>query len=209
MNGAAAVLATLTVVAAAVALAFVVRGGGLGDRTEAGASDPQLSAVVAPAPAGTAPVTAAADAPRAPTAPAAAPPEIAEASAPPTAAGELPAVTVLRRWDKKRARAYADGSVDALRELYRPGSDAGRDDVRLLRDYRDRGYRVVGMRMQLLAVDVLEHRAGLWRLRVTDRLVDAVAVGHEQRIRLPHDQASTRVLTLVRYRGQWRVGAVR
>jgi hypothetical protein len=184
--GAAAVLATLTVVAAAVALAFVVRGGGLGDRTEAGASDPQLSAVVAPAPAGT-----------------------AQATAPPTAAAELPAVTVLRRWDKKRARAYADGSVDALRELYRPGSDAGRDDVRLLRDYRHRGYRVVGMRMQLLAVDVLEHRAGRWRLRVTDRLVDAVAVGHEQRIRLPHDQASTRVLTLVRYRGQWRVGAVR
>jgi hypothetical protein len=186
MNGAAAVLATLTVVAAAVALAFVVRGGGLGDRTEAGASDPQLSAVVAPAPAGT-----------------------AQATAPPTAAAELPAVTVLRRWDEKRARAYADGSVDALRELYRPGSDAGRDDVRLLRDYRDRGYRVVGMRMQLLAVDVLEHRAGLWRLRVTDRLVDAVAVGHEQRIRLPHDRASTRVLTLVRYRGDWRVGAVR
>jgi hypothetical protein len=184
--GAAAVLATLTVVAAAVALAFVVRGGGLGDRTEAGASDPQLSAVVAPAPAGT-----------------------AQATAPPTAAAELPAVTVLRRWDEKRARAYADGSVDALRELYRPGSDAGRDDVRLLRDYRDRGYRVVGMRMQLLAVDVLEHRAGLWRLRVTDRLVDAVAVGHEQRIRLPHDRASTRVLTLVRYRGDWRVGAVR
>jgi hypothetical protein len=184
--GAAAVLATLTVVAAAVALAFVVRGGGLGDRTEAGASDPQLSAVVAPAPAGT-----------------------AQATAPPTAAAELPAVTVLRRWDETRARAYADGSVDALRELYRPGSDAARADVRLLRDYRDRGYRVVGMRMQLLAVDVLEHRAGLWRLRVTDRLVDAVAVGHEQRIRLPHDRASTRVLTLVRYRGDWRVGAVR
>jgi hypothetical protein len=207
------VLATLTVVAAAVALAFVVRGGGLGDRTEAGASDPQLSAVVAPAPAGTAqvtaPVTAPADAPRAPTAPTAAPPEIAEASAPPTAPAEPPAVTVLRRWDEKRARAYAAGSVDALRELYRPASDAGRDDVRLLRDYRHLGYRVVGMRMQLLAVDVLEHRAGRWRLRVTDRLVDAVAVGHEHRIRLPHDQASTRVLTLVRYRGDWRVGAVR
>ncbi|MGH3445388.1 MAG: hypothetical protein ACRDPB_08435 [Nocardioidaceae bacterium] len=130
-------------------------------------------------------------------------------------AAEVPAVRILHRWDRRRSRAYADGSVAELRRLYVDGSAAGRADVRLLRTYADRGLRVQGMRMQLLSVSVLAHREGLLRLRVTDRLTGAVAVGpglvdpgHRRRLRLPRDGASSHVLTLRPADDGWRVAAV-
>jgi hypothetical protein len=121
-----------------------------------------------------------------------------------------PAVDVLHDWDHRRARAYAVGDVAALRELYVAGSHAGTTDVDLLRDHRGRGLRIEGMRMQLLAVKVLERKPGLWRIRVTDRLHGAVVVGDGLRTSLPRDEASTRVITFRRGRGQpeWRVAAV-
>ena len=108
------------------------------------------------------------------------------------------AVDVLRAWDRRRAQAYASGDLAALRRLYASGSRAGTTDVALLREYSRRGLRVVGMRMQLLAVEVLEHRGGHWRLRVTDRLAGATAVDGAERFRLPRDRATTRVVTLWR-----------
>jgi hypothetical protein len=119
------------------------------------------------------------------------------------------ALLVLHAWDRRRARAYAAGSPPALRALYLPGSGAGRADVRLLRDYAARGYRVEGMRMQVLAFRVLAHTTGRWRVLVTDRLARAVAVRSGTRLLLPRDRASTRVVTLVRGDdGRWRVSAV-
>ena len=138
-----------------------------------------------------------------------APPRAVEqvlAVAPP---GSAAPVRVLRSWDRRRARAYAEGDAAALRRLYVLGSRAGAGDVRLLRSYRRRGLHVTGMRMQLFAVQVVGHSAGRWRVRVTDRLAGAVAVGHGQRIRLPRDQASTHVVTLVRRAGTWKVASVR
>ncbi len=124
--------------------------------------------------------------------------------------GPPPGLQVLHRWDARRSRAYAAGSVAGLRALYVPGSAAGRADVRLLRAYAARGYRVRGLRMQVLAVTVLSRRPGRWRLRVTDRLARAVAVRDGARTVLPRDQASTRVVALVRGTdGRWRVAAVR
>jgi hypothetical protein len=120
-----------------------------------------------------------------------------------------PGVDVLHRWDRRRARAYAAGDDRALRTLYVPGSTAGERDVRVLGEYRRRGFRVVGMRMQVLAVRVLAHRRGRWRLRVTDRLHQAFAVRDGKPLALPRDQASTRDITLVRAgHGRWRVAAV-
>jgi hypothetical protein len=132
----------------------------------------------------------------------------AAAKARPAATQGRPAVEVLRGWDEARAAAYASGSVASLRELYAGGAAAS--DVRLLRSYLRRGYRVEGMRMQLLAVTVLAHRPGRWLLRVTDRLVGAVAVGYGVRVELPRDRASTRTVRLARGAdGRWRVVAVR
>jgi hypothetical protein len=117
-------------------------------------------------------------------------------------------VRVLRTWDRARAAAYATGSVRSLRALYLAG--AGEADVRMLRSYLRRGYRVEGLRMQLLAVDVLRHRPGAWSLRVTDRVAAAAAVGYGERVALPRDRASTRTIELRRDRsGAWRVARVR
>ena len=119
------------------------------------------------------------------------------------------AVEVLRRWDRARAGAYAAGDMTRLRSLYVRGSPAGTADAGVLRSYLRRGLRVDGMRMQLLAVRVLGHAPRRWRLRVTDRLHGAVAVDRAgERVALPRDQASTRVVTLVRRGGRWKVAAV-
>jgi len=127
----------------------------------------------------------------------------------PDTAVSLPAATVLHAWDRRRARAWASGDADALAELYVPGAAAGHADVALLRAYLRRGLRVVGLRMQVLALSVLVHRPRRWRLKVTDRLARAVAVGAGGRVPLPRDMASTRVITLVRSRnGRWRVSDV-
>jgi hypothetical protein len=123
-------------------------------------------------------------------------------------APHLPALDVLHAWDHERARAYARGEPAALRALYVPGSVAGVRDVRTLRGYLRRGFRVEGLRMQLLAVRVLARRHGLWRLGVTDRVGHAVAVGHGTVVPLPRDSTSTRTVTLVRRSGEWRVRSV-
>ena len=119
-----------------------------------------------------------------------------------------PAVDVLRAWDLSRSQAYGAGDAAALSSLYVVGSVAGTSDVRLLRSYAGRGLRVVGMKMQILAVDVLARSQGRWRLRVTDRLFRAVAVGNGARIVLPRDQATTRVVTMLRRAGAWKVASV-
>lgn len=126
-----------------------------------------------------------------------------------TSASDAPAVAVLRSWDRRRAAAYAAGSPARLRALYVPGAAAGASDVRLLEGYRSRGWRVAGMRMQVLAVTVLDGRGDRWRVRVTDRLADAAAVRRGERVPLPRDRASTRVVTLTRLPdGTWRVAGV-
>ena len=100
------------------------------------------------------------------------------------------------------------GFGGALRELY--AGSAGASDVRLLRSYLRRGYRVEGMRTQLLDVAVRAHRPGTWLLRVTDRLVGGAAVSRDERIALPRDRASTRTVRLERGPdGRWRVASVR
>lgn len=116
------------------------------------------------------------------------------------------AASVLRDWDRARAAAWARGSTAALRRLYVAG--AGASDVRLLEAYRQRGLRVAGLRVQVLALDVLHHEPGRWLLRVTDRVSGGTAVGAGVREPLPRDRATTRTLRLVRPAGVWRMAAV-
>lgn len=124
--------------------------------------------------------------------------------------GSPPAASLLREWDRRRARAYARGDVAGLRRLYADGSRASTSDVALLQDYKRRGLRVERLRMQLLAVEVVDHDPGHWRLKVTDRVSSAVAVGARSRVVLPRDTASTRVVTLQRASADatWKVTAV-
>ena len=119
------------------------------------------------------------------------------------------AVRVLRGWDARRASAYAAGSPARLADLYVAGSSAGTADVRVLRGYLGRGLRVRGLRMQLLAVSVVDRLDDRWRLAVTDRVAGGVAVGRGRRLALPRDRADTHVVTLMRGGDhRWRVAAV-
>jgi hypothetical protein len=138
------------------------------------------------------------------------PPEAATGPVVTADAARLPASDVLRRWDQARSQAFAEGDVVALRRLYVEGSDAGTSDARLLRAYLRKGLRVEGMRMQLLALEVLDQDPRRLRVLVTDRLTGAVAVGRDSRTRLPRDQATTRVVELRRARpgSVWQVSAV-
>lgn len=130
----------------------------------------------------------------------------ATAPAAPRAADPL---RVLHDFDRARARAWAAGDTEALRRLYAPDSTAGRRDAALLTAYADRGLRVRGLRMQVLAADVERETPSLTVIRVTDRLVGARAVRGQRSWPLPHDRASTRVLRFVRVDGVWLLDRVR
>lgn len=135
-------------------------------------------------------------------------PSDAHADGPPD--GSASPADVLRAWDRRRAAAYAEGDAAGLRVLYPPGSTAAKADLRLLRGYLRRGLRVTGMRMQLLDVTVLDRSPDRLRLRVTDRLVGAVARGDDGARVLPRDRASTRMLTMRHTDdGSWQVRSVR
>jgi hypothetical protein len=118
-------------------------------------------------------------------------------------------VAVLRAWDAARAEAWRQADPAGLRRLYLPASVAGRRDVAALRDYRRRGLRVRGLQVQLLRAELVRGRPDALVVRVTDRVVGAVAVGPDSSVRLPRDQPSTRVVQLVLRNGAWRVGRVR
>jgi hypothetical protein len=115
------------------------------------------------------------------------------------------AVAVLRRWDARRSRAYADADPAALRELYVTGSRAGAADLAVLRGYRERDLRVTGMRTQVLGLRVVGRTPRRLTVVVTDVLAGAVAVSGQRRWALPRDRPSTRRVVLVRDGGRWRV----
>ncbi|WP_248581277.1 hypothetical protein [Nocardioides sp. InS609-2] len=119
------------------------------------------------------------------------------------------AVATLADWDARRARAWAEGDVEALRGLYVAGSRTGRQDADMLSAYVDRGLRVRGLRTQVLRAQVLRHDDRAVVVSVTDRMRGAVAVGDDRRITLPADRASTREVTLRLVAGEWLVDEVR
>ena len=113
---------------------------------------------------------------------------------------------VLREWDARRSRAYAEGDGQALSRLYVAGSRTGTADRALLRSYRDRGLRVSGMHTQVLALTVRAQTDQRLVVVVTDVLADAVAGDRSHdRWALPHDRPSTERVVLERVRGGWRV----
>ncbi len=123
---------------------------------------------------------------------------------------EIAATAVLHAWDARRARAWRLSAPELLSPLYVAGSRTGRHDHAMLTAYADRGLHVVGMRMQVLAVEVHHRSTDRMVLVVTDRLARAVAVDPlGRRVALPSDLPSTRVMTWRRVSGEWRVDEVR
>ncbi|MCW2765773.1 MAG: hypothetical protein JWO11_1732 [Nocardioides sp.] len=124
-----------------------------------------------------------------------------------------PTLAVLHEWDRRRALAWAEGDLRALRRLYTPGSTAGLRDRTMLRRWTARGLVVRDLAVQVLDAHVREHTVDRIVVEVTDRLAGAVAVGSGVRRDLPVDRASTRTVTFRRVAedltGEWRVASVR
>lgn len=117
---------------------------------------------------------------------------------------------VLRRWDARRVAAWAAGDAEALASLYVRGAPAGARDVAMLERWNARGVRVAGWTTQVLALEVVRGGPTVLVLRVTDRVVAAVAARGSRRAALPADAASRRTIELRRgERGVWRVVSVR
>ncbi|MDP9444142.1 MAG: hypothetical protein M3P83_07275, partial [Actinomycetota bacterium] len=120
-------------------------------------------------------------------------------------------VSVLRVLDRRRALAFAAADPRLLTEVYTAGSPPGRADQRLLASYADRRLRVVGLRMALLDVRLLQASARHARLRVVDRVAAGVVVtAGGRRTALPPDRPTTRRIALVRLPSSgWRIAGVR
>jgi hypothetical protein len=116
--------------------------------------------------------------------------------------------TVLSGLDALRARAYADLRPELLHRVYTPGSRVLQRDRALLLRYRQRGLRVVGLRVRLLALREDTRRDGRVVLRVRDRVTAGTLVGATVRRRLPGDAADARAITLRRVDRRWRISAV-
>lgn len=118
-------------------------------------------------------------------------------------------LAVLAAWDRSRAEAWRLGDPTALARLYTRGSASGEADRGLLAAYAERGLRVVGLRMQRAAVEVVTAGDDRLVLRVTDRVVGAAAIGPRGQVALPRDAWSTRSVVLERVGEEWRVTEVR
>ncbi|MDP3894064.1 hypothetical protein [Nocardioides sp.] len=117
-------------------------------------------------------------------------------------------VRILTAWDERRASAWAAGDLRGLRDLYVAGSGPAREDVRRLKAYLDRDLRVEDLRMQVLALSVVQRDERSMVLEVTERLAGGSAVGPVGRRSLPAGQTTTRTVRLVLHRGTWLVDEV-
>jgi hypothetical protein len=119
------------------------------------------------------------------------------------------ALAVLRRWDERRALAWAAGDPPALARLYVPGSSTGARDVHDLRRWVGRGLRVIGLRQQVLSVELATRAPQRIVVVVTDRTVDGIAVGVRRRTAVPASAWATHRIVLRRVGRSWRVAEAR
>jgi hypothetical protein len=116
---------------------------------------------------------------------------------------------VLNRLDDQRATAFARGDPHLLEAVYAARSAALDADRATLAAYRSRGLRLIGVRMQVLALRVVSTSQRRVVLHVVDRLDRVSAVdGAGLRTVLPADRPSAHRMVLAQRAGGWRVAAV-
>lgn len=117
---------------------------------------------------------------------------------------------MLHRWDERRRHAWSAQDPGALRRLYTVGSAAGRADLRLLAGYRASGWRVTGLRMQLLSIRVRGERDTALVLEVRERFAGGTVRSTGGRAaRLVAGAPARRLLRMRRVEGRWRMASVR
>lgn len=124
-------------------------------------------------------------------------------------AADDPECYALGGLDVVRAEALADGNLTELRSIYVHAA-AAEPDVRLLKRYAARGWRVVGAGMVRHECRVVARAAARVELEVTERLTPAWAVGPTgDAVRLPRDRFSRHRVVLAGGVGRWRIASVR
>lgn len=116
---------------------------------------------------------------------------------------------VLDRLDRWRSRAFERLRPTLLKRVYVAGSVVLRHERATLDDYRDRGVRLLGVRLRLTKVRVVSASRNHVTVRVVERLGPTRAVVGSRRVRLPVDAPTSRVLHLVRREAGWRIAAAR
>jgi hypothetical protein len=115
---------------------------------------------------------------------------------------------VLDQLDAHRARAYASGRPGLLLRVYLRGTRVLASDRRMLTSWTRRGAVVSGARLQVLEVCRLTSPGRSVRLRVVDRLAPATALlDSGERIRLPRDEPTERMIVLRRTPEGWRIAS--
>jgi hypothetical protein len=129
----------------------------------------------------------------------------------PRRALSLRGLEVLRRWDARRAAAYAAGDPAELRALYTPACLAGSRDRTLLARYAERGLVVRGVVPQIRSVVATAPRPGRLRVEVEERyprlvVRDAAGSGRDAAAEMLGESGyRSRAVVLQRSTGGWRV----
>ncbi len=119
-----------------------------------------------------------------------------------------PGCLVLGALDERRSAALEAGDAAALTDVYPSGSSLLASDRGLVEQYRARGLRLRGARLERLACSTVARGSSRYVVRVVDRLGTAQVEGSAART-LPRDRPTRRTVTIVRTEAGWRVGQVR
>ncbi|RYJ06611.1 MAG: hypothetical protein EON52_05465 [Actinomycetales bacterium] len=120
-----------------------------------------------------------------------------------------PACLTLGGLDVRRASAFATARSAPLEDVYVDERAREADRV-LVREYRTRGLRLVGMSMVRTSCRVLDEAPARIRLDVVDTLGPTWAVDRTGTATpLPADRPTRHVVTLAEVDGAWRVAGVR
>ncbi len=117
---------------------------------------------------------------------------------------------VLARLDRSRAEAFRQDRPVRLRQVYARGSSLLRRDRAVLVGYLRHDVRLSRVRLDVAALRIVHREPGAVTVRVVERLASAVAVLPDgDRVALPVDAPTRRVLLIVHTIGGWRLAAVR
>ena len=120
-----------------------------------------------------------------------------------------PECLVLGGLDAVRTQAFVSGDETRLRDVY-VDERAARADADVLRSYRERGLRLVGMVLVRDSCRVTDRSRASMTLDVVDHLGPTWVHTEDGRRRdLPRDRSTRRTVVLERTDDAWRVAAVR
>jgi hypothetical protein len=106
-------------------------------------------------------------------------------------------IRTLQALDAQRSRAFWTLDLDALDEIYVPGSSPWTADRALLSTYRDQNVRVQGLRITIESTTVTRRTPNTVTLRTSDHLTAGEAVDHAgTKTPLPPGPPATRLITL-------------